>query len=253
MTAINETGLFFRRRVLETLRQPVWLFMGLTTPLLYLAFFAPLLQPLAGGPGFPQGNVLDVFVPGILVLMAFGAGTGAGWIAIFELDSGIIERFRVTPASRIAILMGTVLRDVVAFVVPSLLVVAVAMPFGYHPHPLGLAVELVLLSLLAGATSATSTALGITLKQIGSLAAIVTGLNLPLTLLSGILLPLSLAPAWMRALAHLNPMYYAVQASRSLAAGTIATGTVAMGFGVMLASAAVAFWWGTGTYRRAAG
>lgn len=253
MTAMTETGLFFRRRILETLRQPAWLVMGLTTPLLYLAFFAPLLEPLAGGPGFPHGNVLDAFVPGILVLMAFGAGTGAGWIAIFELDSGITERFRVTPASRFAILMGTVLRDVTAFVVPSLVVVAVAMPFGYHPHPLGFLVELALLSLLAGATSAASNALGIALKQIGSLAAIVTGLNLPLTLLSGILLPLSLAPAWMRALAHLNPMYYAVQASRDLAAGTIATGTVALGFAVMLATAALAAWWATGAYHRAAG
>lgn len=252
MTAMHDTGLFFRRRILETLRQPVWLFMGLTTPLLYLAFFAPLLEPLAGGPGFPRGNVLGVFVPGILVLIAFGAGTGAGWIAIFELDDGILERFRVTPASRFAIVMGTVLRDVTAFIVPSLVVVAVAVPFGYHPHPAGIAVELVLLSLLAGATSATSNALGVTLKQIGSLAAVVTGLQLPLTLLSGILLPLSLAPAWMRALAHANPMYYAVQASRDLAVGDLLSGTVVLGFGVMLATGALALWWATSTYRRAA-
>jgi ABC-2 type transport system permease protein len=39
------------------------------------------------------------------------------------------------------------------------------------------------------------------MKETGSLAAIVTGLQLPLTLLSGVLLPLSLAPEWMRVLA----------------------------------------------------
>ena len=226
MTFALQTGLFFRRKLLETLRQPVWLVTGLTTPLLYLALFAPLLRSLAGGPAFPPGQVLDVFVPGILVLIAFGAGMGAGWPVIWELDSGVIERLRVTPASRFALLLGTVLRDVVMFAVPGVVVIAIAAVFGFHAHWGGLAVLLVLLALLTAACSATSSALGLNLKQIGSLAAVVTGVQLPLTLLSGILLPLSLGPEWLRVLGHLNPMYYAVQASRSLAAGSVLTGTV---------------------------
>ena len=123
MTFALQTELFFRRKLLETLRQPVWLVTGLTTPLLYLALFAPLLRSLAGGPAFPPGHVLDVFVPGILVLIAFGAGMGAGWPVIWELDSGVIERLRVTPASRFALLLGTVLRDVVMFAVPGVVVI----------------------------------------------------------------------------------------------------------------------------------
>ena len=97
MTLALQTGLFFRRKLLETLRQPVWIITGLTTPALYLALFAPLLRSLDGGPGFPSGQVLDVFVPGVLVLVAFGAGMGAGWPVIWELDSGVLERLRVTP------------------------------------------------------------------------------------------------------------------------------------------------------------
>jgi ABC-2 type transport system permease protein len=87
-----------------------------------------------------------------------------------------------------------------------------------------------LLALLTAACSATSAALGTRLKQIGSLAAVVTGVQLPLTLLSGILLPLALGPDWLRVLGHLNPMYYTVQAARDLAAGTVTTGTVGTGF-----------------------
>ena len=73
-----QSELFFRRKLLETLRQPVWVITGLSTPLLYLALFEPLLRSVAGGNGVPAGHVLDVFVPGILTLMAFGAGMGAG-------------------------------------------------------------------------------------------------------------------------------------------------------------------------------
>ena len=169
----------------------------------------------------------------------------------WELDTGVIERLRVTPASRLALLLGTVLRDVVMFGVPGVVVIAIAALFGFHAHWGGLAVLLVLLALLAAACSATSSALGLTLKQIGSLAAVVTGVQLPLTLLSGILLPLSLGPSWLRVLGHLNPMYYAVQASRSLAAGSVVTGTVGIGFLVTGAAAALALWWGTRSYQHA--
>ncbi len=251
MTFALHTRLFYRRKLLESLRQPAWIITGLTTPLLYLALFEPLLRSLAGGPALPAGNVLDLFVPGILTLLAFGAGMGAGWVVIWELDTGVTERLRVTPASRLALLLGTVLRDITMFAVPAVIVVLIAIPFGFEAHWGGLAIELVLLSLLTASASATSSSLGIKLKQIGSLAAVVTGTQLPLTLLAGILLPLSLGPLWLRVLGHVNPMYYAVQAARSLSAGQIATSTVAVGFVVVSAITAVALWWGTRSYNRA--
>jgi ABC-2 type transport system permease protein len=251
MTLALQTGLFFRRKLLETLRQPVWIITGLTTPALYLALFAPLLRSLDGGPGFPSGHVLDVFVPGVLVLVAFGAGMGAGWPVIWELDSGVLERLRVTPASRLALLLGTVLRDVVMFAVPGLVVTVIAAGFGFRLHWAGLPLLFLLLALLTAACSAVSSALGLILKQIGALAAVVTGVQLPLTLRAGILLPLTLGPAWFRVLGHLNPMYYAVQAARSLAAGSVATGAVGLGFLVTGVLAALALWWGTRAYQQA--
>ena len=251
MRLLQDTGLLFWRKMLEVLRQPVWVFVGLTTPLLYLALFAPLLKSLAGGPGFPGGEVLDVFVPGVLALLAFGAGTGAGWLVIAELNSGVIERLRVTPVSRFALLMGTVARDVVMMIVPAVVVIIVAIPFGFHPHWVGIGVLLLLLSLLTASTSATSSALGLTLREIGSLAAIWTGVNLPITLLSGVLLPLSLAPDWMRVIAHANPLWYVVEAARELSGGTVDSWAVAEAFLVMMGLTAVVFWWTTQTYRKA--
>lgn len=251
MTRIHEVQLLFWRKLLEALRTPVWIFVGLSTPLLYLALFAPLLERLEGGPGFRRGDVLDVFVPGVLCLMAFSAGTGAGWLVIFELDSGVLERLRVTPASRFALLMGNVLRDVVMMIVPALLVIVVAIPFGYHPSMAGDAVLLVLLSLVTAITSAISSALGITLREIGSLAAIVTGMTLPVTLLSGVLLPISLAPTWIRFLAHLNPLFYAVEASRALSHGRLGSGDVAEAFLILAALTLVAFTWATRAYHGA--
>ncbi len=68
--------------------------------------------------------------------------------------------------------------------------------------------------------------------------------------MSGVQLPLSLGPDWLRVLAHL-PMYYAVEAARDLAAGTTAWIVVSEGFLVMCAAVVAALWWGTGSYRKA--
>ena len=249
MKTLHEIRLLFWRKMLETLRQPIWIISGLTTPLLYLALFAPLLNGMKGMLG--TGNVLDLFVPGILVLMAFGAGMGSGWIVIWELQTGVIERLRVTPASRFSLLMGSVLKDAVMFIPPAVLVILLAALFGFQLHWAGLAVLMVLLFLLTAVVSALSTSLGLILKQIGSLAAVVTGFQLPLTLLAGVLLPLSLGPKWLLVIAHFNPMFYVVEAARVLAGGSLAGSQVLEAFMVMLPLTALVLAWSTGVYRKA--
>ncbi|NJD66825.1 MAG: ABC transporter permease [Chloroflexi bacterium] len=251
-TFASQTWWLLQRKLLESWRAPAWIVVALSTPLLYLALFGPLLNSIVGAPGFPPGSsALDIFVPGVLVIVAFGAGMGAGWTVITELDTGVLERLRVTPASRLALLLGPVLRDVVTFVVPAIVVTIAAQPFGYHPDATGTAVLLVLLSLLTIVVSAWSNALSMLLKDIGSLASIVTGLQLPLTLLSGVLLPLEIGPTWMRVLAHANPLYYAVNAARDLAQGSILTTDTGIAFAVVGALAAMTLTWATRVYRSA--
>jgi len=181
------------------LRNPVWLFVGLSTPLLYLVLFTPLLNHLPlGGSG--HGRAIDDFLPGILSLQAFARGNGPGFGTIFELKSGFTERLRVTPASRLALLLGPVLFAIAAMFVFDILLVAVGAAFGFQVDLAGLGVLAVLLGLC-------------------SFASVVTGLNLPVLLLGGVLLPISFGPTWLRVLAHFNPLYYLVVASRELSGG----------------------------------
>ena len=247
------TYLLVARQLRATVRQPVWLVSGLMTPLLYLALFAPLLKglgsSLAGTPGYAGGGVVDGFMPGMLVMFAFGAGTGTGWLVINELNAGVIERLRVTPISRLAILLGTTIKDAIMFVIPAIVVVAVSTLFGFHIHWAGLALSLLLLALLTAAVSAAVGAVGLTVKQIGSIAAVVTMLQLPLTLLAGILLPMSLGPTWLRVIAHINPLYYATDAARHLCASEFGA-PVWLGFGVIAGLLVLALLWGNRVYNK---
>src|ERR1039458_5023215 len=89
MKTARDVGLLFQRNLTQLTRNPVWLVVGFSTPILYLALFMPLLQHLSGIPGLHlKGNVLDLFLPGILALLAFASGMGSGYGTLFELTDG---------------------------------------------------------------------------------------------------------------------------------------------------------------------
>jgi ABC-2 type transport system permease protein len=250
MKGVKDTSLLFNRYGLQMLRNPVWLFVGISTPVLYLVLFTPLLNhlPLTGSEA---GHAIDVFLPGILALQAFASGTGPGFNTIFEMKAGVTERLRVTPASRLSLLLGPVLFGTVAMYAFDILLVAVGAAFGFDLNYGGLGILAVLLGLLLISMASFSIALAIVTKDISSFASVVTGLNLPVLLLAGVLLPISLGPAWLRVLAHFNPLYYLVVASRYLAAGHLATSATWQAFAVLVPLCIVALAWATRVFRRA--
>ena len=241
-----------QRYLTQLLRNPVWVIVGFSTPILYLALFTPLLKHLIGSGGLPTGNVLDLFLPGILSLLAFASGIGPGFSTIFELKAGVIERFRVTPASRFAILHRP--------------------DPGQHGDDAGVRRGRrrcrrsgsgsrctgpgwlswpSCSALLMVTTAAWSIATALVTKEISGFAAIANGINLPILLLAGVLLPISLGPAWMRVLAHFNPLYYLVQASRVLAAGTLSGTAVWQAFAVLAPLCLLVLAWATRVFRTA--
>ncbi len=251
MKTARDVGLLFQRYLTQLLRNPVWVIVGFSTPILYLALFTPLLKHLIGSGGLPTGNVLDLFLPGILSLLAFATGIGPGFNTLFELKAGVIERFRVTPASRFAILIGPILASMLMMLVFDAAVVAIAFGFGFSVHWGGLAVLVLLLGLLMVTVAAWSIATALVTKEISGFAAIANGINLPILLLAGVLLPISLGPAWMRVMAHFNPLYYLVQASRVLAAGTLSGTAVWQAFAVLAPLCLLVLAWATRVFRTA--
>ncbi len=250
MKLFNDIRLFYVRKMMETLRNPIFIVMGISTPVIYLFLFAPLLKKFAGTSGFISENTLNVFVPGMLVMVAFFNGLFAGWGVIDELRSGVIERFRVTPSSRFALLAGPVLRDLVAMILQTALFILIALPFGFRVNFLGLLVLYVLLSLLLATTSSLANALGLITKSEDKLAPIVHGITLPIQLLSGMLLPMSLAPLWLNIVAHFNPVYYVVEAARVLTAGQIGNPIVMQAFCIMVPLTFSMMWWGSRVFRK---
>ena len=74
---------------------------------------------------------------------------------------------------------------------------------------------------------------------------------LPLLLLSGILLPMSVAPDWLRFLSSLNPLTHAANASRALFNGQWGDPEILVGVGLTGVLAVVAVWIAARAFSRA--
>ena len=250
MKFLRDTRLLFMRNLMSTLRNPVWVFMGLFQPVLYLLLFAPLLDSLRM-PGFGPASALNIFVPGLLVMMAlFGTGY-AGFAVIADLRSGVVERLRVTPASRLGLLLGMVLRDVLVLIVQCALLVAVATFMGLRADPWGLVLLAGLMVLLGTMLASASYAVGILVKDEGALAATLGTVMQPLLLLSGVILPLTLAPTLLQNLATLNPFSHAVDAARAKVNGHLGDNAILVAFPLVLVLAALAALWASRIFRQA--
>jgi ABC-2 type transport system permease protein len=246
---LTETLVVFQRQMRILLRNPVWIVFGLTQPILYLVLFGPLLKNVTGG-GLGGTNSWRIFVPGLLMQLAiFGAGF-AGFGIIQELREGVIDRQRVTPARRLSLILGRTLSNMVTIGVQATVLVLVAIPFGLRPSWGGVLTSIVVICLLAVGISAASYAMGLILKDEDAFAPFIQGVSLPLLLLSGVLLPMSLAPGWLETASKVNPLTHVVDGARSLFRGDFGDGDVLLGGGIALALTALLAGWGARVFQR---
>jgi len=236
------------RELKPVVRDPFSLIFSLLQPLVFLGLFAPLL---IGGSGEPAVETLRWFVPGVLVMLVL-FGTGAtGSNLQYEISTGSHERTLVAPLARPSLLIGRALKEVAPIVVQALIIVLIAWPFGFVINPLGLLIGLALLAVFGVGLGALSYSLALASKNREWLFwGVQQTLIFPLLILSGMLLPLDDGPAWMRAVASVNPVNWVVQAERALLSGDFANATVAWGWISALAVAIVGLIVGVRAMRR---
>ena len=248
---LRDTWLVFGRAVRQLLRNPFWVVFGLVQPILYLSLFGPLLiRVTENTPGFPPGDAWQIFVPALLVQMGMFGGLFVGFGLIAEYRAGVIERMRVTPASRTALLAGRVLRDGMVTLAQAILMVLIAVVFGLRVPWQGAVLGLAIMVLLGLALSATSYAVALRVKSEDAFAPILNAVVLPVVLLSGILLPMQLAPQWLFTLSRINPFSHVVDAERAAFLGDFGSRTVLVGGLVTAGLVVLAALWGTRTFQR---
>ncbi|MFJ6837654.1 ABC transporter permease [Streptomyces sp. NPDC091209] len=245
---LHDTALIFGRYARQTLRSRFAMLFGVLMPLLYLFFFGPLLTGLPLGT---RGTSWQVLVPGLLLQLGLFGAAFAGFGVIVEKNLGIVERMRATPVSRLALLLGRILRDAAVIVLQAVLLVLAALAMGLRAPLAGVLIGLAFVALLTLSLASLSYALAMKVRTPQEFGPAVNALTMPSMLLSGLMLPMTLAPGWLDVLSRLMPLRYLVDAVRDAYVGSYATAHMLYGVLVALAFAATAVTVGTRAFRRA--
>jgi len=258
MTFIRDTLVVFRRQERLSLRNPAWVVIALVQPVLYLVLFGPLLTHLPAGTftgGSASGpastaEAYKFFVPGLLIQLGLFGSTFVGFAIISDWRGGVIERFRVTPISRLAVMSGRVLRDVIVLVAQAVILVLVGVAFGLRAPIIAVLISLGFIVLVAVGLASVSYAVALLLKSEDAFAPLLNSIIVPLVLLSGIMLPLTLGPGWLQGIARISPFRYIIDAMRSAFDGHYANTIMLEGVAVSVGLALVCLWLGSRVFLR---
>ncbi len=245
---LHDTAIVYGRYLRQSLRSRFALLFGVLMPLLYLVFFGPLLTglPLGG-----RGSSWQVLVPGLLLQLGLFGALFAGFMIILENGQGVVERMRVTPVSRLALLLGRVLREATVFVFQAVLLVLAAVAMGLRAPLAGILIGFGFVALLTVSLASLSYALAMKVRTPQEFGPLVNAVSMPSMLLSGLMLPMTLGPAWLDVLSHFMPFRYLVDAMRDAYVGAYTTDHMLYGVLVAVGFAVVAVTVGTRVFRTA--
>lgn len=168
------------------------------------------------------GNYLDFITPGILVMTMLASSLQGGALLMFDKILGFLNKFLALPTPRESILFGKILFITIRGVIQSTVILIVATLIGatiLSPAQYGM--TYLILILFGILLSGLATTLALYVGDHDSYAAVNTMISMPLFFTSSALMPYSVMPPWLRAIATVNPLSFAIDAIRSVESGIV--------------------------------
>jgi len=138
-----------------------------------------------------------------------------------------------------------VLRDVTMLMIQSTVLILAGLAFGLRAPLPAVLMGYVYIVLVAIGLASVSYAVALQLKSEDAFAPLINSVIVPLVLLSGIMLPLTLGPGWLQGIARISPFRYIIDAMREAYQGQYFNTVVVEGLAVSIGLAAVFMWLGS--------
>ena len=204
-------------------------------PLLWLFVFGTALRrnhTLSGG----FDDYRAYLAPGVMAQAALFVAIFFGLGVIWERDVGQLQRLLATPLPRLGIVLSKAAGAAVRALAQAIVLLAVLAVAGISIHwsPVEVGGAIVLLLLGTGGFACLSMILAALVRTRERFMGIGQLVVMPLFFASSALYPLSIMPAWLRILAHANPLSYEVHGMRRLLLGISAGGTLWLDFAVAI-------------------
>jgi ABC-2 type transport system permease protein len=200
----------------------------------------PLLWLFIFGTALNNSHVLNVgdvsyqayIAPGVMAQAAMFIAIFYGLAVIWERDVGQLQRLLATPLPRTAIVLGKAAGAAVRALVQAVVLLCVLAIAGIGvrwsvPGVLGV---LAMLTIGTGGFACMSMLLAAVVKERERFMGIGQLIMMPLFFASSALYPLAIMPAWLRVVAHANPLTYEVQGLRQMLVGVGGAGVLWLDF-----------------------
>jgi ABC-2 type transport system permease protein len=234
----RDTWLTFQYEAGQLVHNPVSIATSLLQPITFLLLFTPFLKSVMGASSY--GAAYRIYVPSLYCAMGLFSGLFAGFALIGAIRQGVITRFRVTPLSRVGLLLGRELMFVMLVGFQAVVIAVVALIFGLRVPLFNLLLALILLALMVLIGVSISYVLAIFVPNVNVLLNVTNGVTEPLALLAGVLIPLSVAPLWVRDVALWNPFAWGANGMRAIFQGHLGAQVVWEASAILAGLAAVA-------------
>jgi ABC-2 type transport system permease protein len=221
-------------------------------PLLWLFVFGTALRrnhTLSGG----FDDYRAYLAPGVMAQAALFVAIFFGLGVIWERDVGQLQRLLATPLPRLGIVLGKATGSAVRALAQATVLLAVVAVAGISIrwNPVDVAGAILLLLLGTCGFACLSMILASLVRTRERFMGIGQLVVMPLFFASSALYPLAIMPAWLRVVAHANPLSYEVHGMRDLLLGISAGGMLWLDFTVAAAFLTVAALVAAQTYPRA--
>ncbi|MGJ7908669.1 ABC transporter permease [Actinopolyspora sp. H202] len=206
------------RSLRAVLKDPRIVIFSLLQPLIMLTLFSQVFGK-ALMSSIQTGSYINYLMPAILVTTGIGASLQSGVGLITDMKNGVLGRFRSLPIRMGSVLLARSLADLFRTAVQLVILLgAAAVLFGFSPKGGFLGTFSAWLLALLVSWSLTWVFLAIAswvrkeevMQSVGFLA------MFPLMFASSAFVPLKALPDWLSIVARINPLTYAVDASRDL-------------------------------------
>jgi ABC-2 type transport system permease protein len=216
MDFLSDTWYLFLRLLRATVRMPVFVFISVVQPILWVVLFGQLFGAVARLPGFGAESYVQYLAPGISIMTALFGAAYSGMGLLGDIERGVLDRLLATPVSRGALIASRILHSGLQVVLQAGIILAVAALLGARPHGgiVGLSGLLLAAGLLGAAFAAFSNALALLARREELIIATMNFIVLPATFLSTMMMSVHLMPGWIQGAARFNPVNWAVVAAR---------------------------------------
>ncbi len=223
-------------------------------PVLWLLVFGEVFTQARA---IPTGNLryLDFMAPGILAQSVLFIAIFYGIAIIWERDLGIVHKFLASPTPRAALVSGKALSAGVRALSQAVIIYVLAWLLGVAIdwNPLALLGVLLVVLLSAGFFSTFSLIIACLVKTRERFMGIGQVLTMPLFFASNAIYPISIMPAWLQVISHVNPLTYEVDALRALMlTGSTSTFGVGVDIAILVIATSILIMIGAWLYPRVA-